>query len=143
MHIDEQGLQLIKEFEGLRLDAYRCPAGVWTIGYGHTAGVRPGDTLTAQMADVLLRQDVTAAEGCVNRHATVSLTQNQFNALVSFVFNLGCENFRRSTLLKKLNAGDVQGAAEELLRWVRAGNVTLSGLVRRRMAEKALFESLT
>jgi lysozyme len=143
MRIDEHGLALIKAFEGLKLNAYRCAAGVWTIGYGHTLGVNPGDTLTEQAADLFLRQDAAVAEASVNRYVNVPLTQNQFNALVSFVFNLGSGNFRNSTLLKKLNAGDYQGAGEELLRWVRAGDSTLPGLVRRRAVEKTLFENHT
>jgi len=143
MRIDEHGLALIKAFEGLKLNAYRCAAGVWTIGYGHTLGVNPGDTLTEQAADLFLRQDAAVAEASVNRYVNVPLTQNQFNALVSFVFNLGSGNFRNSTLLKKLNAGDYQGAGEELLRWVRAGDTTLPGLVRRRAVEKTLFENHT
>lgn len=143
MRIDEHGLALIKAFEGLKLNAYRCAAGVWTIGYGHTLGVNPGDTLTEQAADLFLRQDAAVAEASVNRYVNVPLTQKQFNALVSFVFNLGSGNFRNSTLLKKLNAGDYQGAGEELLRWVRAGDTTLPGMVRRRAVEKTLFESHT
>ncbi len=139
MKINSRGLQLIKHFEGLFLQAYLCPAEVLTIGYGHTADVQPGDVITAQQADTFLLEDVSASERAVNRLVTVPLTQNQFDALVSFVFNLGGHNFKSSTLLRKLNAGDYTGAAEEFPRWVNAGGKQLSGLIRRREAEKALF----
>lgn len=141
MNISEQGLALIKQYEGLRLQAYLCAAGVWTVGYGHTAGVHPGDRVTEVEAGRLLRQDVAESERTVRRYVRVPLSQPRFDALVSFVFNLGAGNFRTSTLLKKLNAGDISGAAEEFLRWVKAGGRPLPGLVRRREAEKALFLS--
>lgn len=135
----EKGLELIKEFEGLRLTAYLCPAQVWTIGYGHTAGVRQGDVIIEAQADAFLRHDLAASELAVGRRVTALLNQNQFDALVSFTFNLGAGNLSRSTLLKKLNAGDYAGAAEEFLRWNRAGGKPLAGLSRRRAAERALF----
>lgn len=139
MKLSEQGLDLIKHFEGLRLQAYQCSASVWTIGYGHTANVRPGDIIDEEQAGHLLCQDVTASEEAVIRLVRVSLSQHQFDALVSFVFNLGSGNFATSTLLKKLNAGDYIGAAEEFSRWVNAGGKKLLGLVRRRDAERQLF----
>lgn len=139
MKTGEKGLELIKHFEGLRLGAYQCSADVWTIGYGHTAGVKPGDAITTEQADAFLRQDVADSERAVSRFVSVPLTQNQFDALVSFTFNLGSGSLRNSTLLKKLNAGDYSGAAEQLLRWVNAGGKKLPGLVRRREAEKTLF----
>ncbi|WP_036768629.1 lysozyme [Photorhabdus australis] len=141
MKLSEKGLELIKQFEGLRLHAYQCSANVWTIGYGHTAGVRSGDVISAEKADAFLRQDVADAECTINNAVRVSINQHQFDALVSFVFNLGAGNFRSSTLLKKLNAGDYAGAGSELLRWVNAGGQRLAGLVRRREAEKMLFET--
>lgn len=141
MKTSEKGLELIKHFEGLRLQAYRCSAHVWTIGYGHTAGVQPGDSVTAGQADSLLRQDIEESERSVARYVTAPLNHCQFDALVSFTFNLGAGNLRTSTLLKKLNAGDYSGAAEEFPRWVSAGGKKLPGLVRRREAEKALFEA--
>lgn len=139
MKTGEKGLALIKHFEGLRLRAYQCSANVWTIGYGHTAGVRPGDAITPEQADAFLRQDVSDSEHSVSRFVRVPLTQCQFDALVSFVFNLGAGNFRTSTLLKKLNAGDYSGAADEFSRWINAGGKPLPGLARRREAERLLF----
>ncbi|WP_337013686.1 lysozyme [Pantoea sp. AS142] len=139
MKISEHGLNLIKSFEGLRLQAYQCSAGVWTIGYGHTAGVLPGDITDEVQADIFLRNDIAASESTVMRLVAVALNQHQFDALVSFVFNLGSGNFAASTLLKKLNAGDYAGAAEEFSRWIHAGGKPLSGLVRRREAERKLF----
>lgn len=141
MKTGEKGIDLIKHFEGLRLKAYQCSANVWTIGYGHTAGVRPGDTIDEAQAEAFLRKDIVDSENAVNRLVTVPLKQSQFDALVSFVFNLGSGNFRSSTLLRKLNAGDDAGAAAEFLRWVSAGGRRLAGLVRRREAEKTLFEA--
>ncbi|EPY7114102.1 lysozyme [Klebsiella variicola] len=139
MHISETGFNLIKHAEGLRLRAYQCSAGTWTIGYGHTSGVQSGDRITSEKADELLLLDIVEAELSVERYVSVPLTQNQFDALVSFTFNLGTGNLRTSTLLKKLNARDYSGSAEEFLRWVNASGKEQSGLVRRRRVEKALF----
>ena len=139
MKISEHGLDLIKHFEGLRLQAYQCSAGVWTIGYGHTSGVRPGDILDEAKAGILLRQDVAASESTVMHFVTVALNQHQFDALVSFVFNLGSGNFAASTLLKKLNAGDYSGAADEFMHWIYVKGTRVCGLIRRRQAEYSLF----
>ncbi|BEO35863.1 hypothetical protein SMQE32_48000 (plasmid) [Serratia marcescens] len=133
------GFNLIKEFEGLRLHTYKCPADRWTIGYGHTADVSANDVITEAQAISLLYQDVAESERAVNKYVHVPLTQNQFDALVSFVFNLGVGSFRTSTLLKKLNTGDYDDAAQEFGRWIHAGGKALPGLVRRREAERALF----
>jgi lysozyme len=133
------GLNLIKNFEGLRRQAYKCPAGIWTIGYGHTTDVNVGDVITEMQAISLLSQDVAESERAVNQYVHVPLTQNQFDALVSFVFNLGVGDFRSSTLLKKINAGDDDGAAQEFGRWIHVDGKTLPGLVRRREAERVLF----
>jgi len=133
------GFNLIREFEGLRLQAYKCPADIWTIGYGHTIDVSANDVITAEQAFSLLCQDVAEVERAVNLYVHVTLTQNQFDALVSFAFNLGIENLRTSTLLKKLNTGDVDGASREFGRWIHVGSKTLLGLVRRREAERVLF----
>ncbi|QOV56310.1 lysozyme (plasmid) [Serratia marcescens] len=141
MKFSEKGVALIKHFEGLRLRAYQCTANVWTIGYGHTFGVRPGDVITPEQADMLLREDVSEAERAICRFVHVPLTQYQFDALVSFTFNLGSENLRTSMLLRLLNAGDYPGAAVQLLCWVNAGGKRLPGLERRREAEKNLFLS--
>lgn len=141
MHTSQKGLDLIKSFEGLRLSAYKCPADVWTIGYGTTAGVKPGQTITKERAEELLREDLKRFEGYVDRLVKVPLTQGQYDALVSFVYNLGPDALEKSTLLDQLNLGDYDSAAEQFGRWVKAGGKTLAGLVRRRAAERALFEA--
>lgn len=140
MHTSQKGLDLIKSFEGLRLSAYKCPADVWTIGFGTTAGVKPGQTITKERAEELLREDVKRFEAQVLRLVKVPLTQGQHDALVSFVYNLGAGNLSNSTLLRLLNAGDYAGAAAQFDRWNKAGGKVLAGLVRRRAAERALFE---
>jgi len=137
--INAEGLDLIKEFEGLRLRAYQDSVGVWTIGYGHTKTAAPGQEITEAQAEDLLREDLREAEGYVRQFVTVPLNDNEFSALVSWVFNLGVGNLKRSTMLWKLNAGDRQGAADEMLKWVFAGGVRLDGLKRRRKAERELF----
>ena len=139
MNISETGIQLIKKFEGCSLKAYKCPAGIWTIGYGHTSGVKEGQTITKKEAEAYLKQDLTTFETFVSNLVTVAINQNQFDALVSFCYNLGPGNLRSSTLLKRINAGDFNGAAEQFDRWVYAGGKKLPGLVKRRAAEKALF----
>ena len=120
MHISEKGLALIRQFEGLRLSAYRCPAGIPTIGYGSTAGVKLGQAITAERAEQLLREDVRQFEAAVSRLVKVPLTQGQFDALTSFAFNLGAKALEKSTLLRLLNAGDYSGAAAQFERWVYA-----------------------
>jgi lysozyme len=141
VHISEEGLQLIKKWEGLRLTSYKCSAGVWTIGYGSTRGVTEGMTITEEEADERLRRDVETAERCVNASVKVALTEQQFSACVSFVFNLGCGAFGKSTLLRKINEGDDVGAAAEFHKWVNAGGKKLAGLVARRKDEAELFMS--
>lgn len=132
---------MIAGHEGLRLEAYLCPAGVWTIGYGHTKGAKPGMTITRQRAEALLKEDLLTAENTVNR-LYLKLNQNQFDALVSFVFNVGSGNFLRSTLLKKIqaNANDPAIAAE-FNKWNRGGGRVLPGLVKRRQQEAELYFS--
>lgn len=137
--IGTKGLDIIKRFEGLSYTSYRCPAGVWTIGYGHTRGVKEGDEICDVGAEELLKKDVESAERAVNTFVDVDLTQEQFDALVSFVFNLGVGNFKKSTLLRKLNKEDYKGAAKEFPRWNKAGGRELRGLTRRRNAEMKLF----
>ncbi|UIA94555.1 lysozyme (plasmid) [Erwinia tracheiphila] len=139
MQISDSGIMLIKNFEGLCLTAYQCSAHVWTIGYGHTAGVKPGDTITEGQAEQFLRDDLDQFEAAVYRLVNVTLSQHQFDALVSFTFNLGEGNLKNSTLLKKLNAGDYSGAAEEFPRWNRADGRVVEGLTRRRLAERDMF----
>jgi len=136
----QDAVDLVKHFEGLRLQAYLCPAGVPTIGYGHTAGVALGQTITAAQAEQFLAQDLTAAAGQVDKLVTVALNPQQRGALASFVFNLGAGNLKSSTLLKLLNGGDYAGAAGEFGKWVKAAGKTLPGLVARRAAEAALFQ---
>ena len=133
------GLELIKKFEGCKLKSYLCPAGVPTIGYGHTYGVKLDRTISVQEAEVLLDHDYQEAEDDVLEVVTMPLTDNQLGALTSFVFNLGKGNFGSSTLLKKINKGDFTGAANEFDRWVFSKGVKLNGLIARRAAEKELF----
>lgn len=142
MDISKNGIDLIKKFEGCRLTAYKCPSGVYTIGYGHTSGVEKGQKITQKQAEAYLREDVAKFENGVNKYVSVPLTQNQFDALVSFSFNCGLTAFKNSTLRKKLNAKDYTGASKELLRWNKAGGVVLDGLKRRRNAEKDLFDKI-
>jgi lysozyme len=136
------GIELIKSFEGLKLQAYPDPVtggAPWTIGYGATTGVWPGMTVTAAEAEALFRRDLARVERDINRVVGVPIDQNMFDALVSFAYNVGIGNFRRSTLLRKLNAGDFRGAADQFLRWNRAGGRTMAGLTRRRRSERELF----
>ena len=135
----EKAKALIREFEGLRLEAYKCPAGVLTIGYGHTSGVKEGMSITEAEAEQLLDADVESAAAQVKSAVKVELNANQLDALIDFVFNLGIGNLRSSTLLKKLNARDYSGAAEEFSKWIYSGKTVLPGLVRRREIEKQLF----
>ena len=136
--IGQAGLALIKQYEGCRLAAYRCAAGVWTIGYGHTAGVHSGMTITQAQADAYLRQDIAKFEGYVNNPAyvpiTANLNQNQFDALVSFAFNLGAGNLRK--LCKGRTAAQI---AQAMTQYCKANGKVLAGLRRRRAAEQALF----
>jgi lysozyme len=138
--INEAGLTLIKSFEGCELTAYQDSVGVWTLGWGHTKGVQKGDTCTQQQADDWLAGEIATeyAPG-VWQAVTVPLTDNQFAALVSFAYNLGVGALKGSTLLKKLNARDYTGAADEFLKWNRANKKPLAGLTRRRKAERELF----
>lgn len=143
--INEEGLELVKRFEGLQKHAYRCPAGVWTIGYGHTRGVKPGMEITEEKAEELLQQDLSEAGEQVERLVHVPLTDNQYSALASFVFNVGAGSLAASTLLRRLNAGDFDSVPVELAKWVKATDpktgkkVTLAGLVKRRAAEGELW----
>jgi len=137
-----KGLALTEQFEGCRLSAYQDQVGVWTIGYGHTGpDVKPGINITNTQAEALLAQDVKRAESCVNNLVSVQLTQQEFDALVDFIFNLGTGAFSSSTMLRELNAGDFTGAAAQFDKWDRAGGAVIAGLLRRRQAEADLFES--
>ena len=140
MNISQNGINLIKQFEGCRLEAYKCPAGVWTIGYGHTGSdVYKGLTITQEKAESLLKSDLIVHCNSVSKLVKVKLNQNQFDALVSFEYNVGYGNFSSSTLLKLLNKGDYAGAAGQFERWVYTGGKVLEGLKKRRKAEKELF----
>ena len=138
--VSEAGVRLVQEFEGCRLDAYRCPAGIPTIGYGATGpDIRMGMVWTQEQADARLVEDLARFADGVERLVEVDLSDNQFAAIVSFAFNVGLGALRDSTLLRKLNAGDYEGAADQLPRWARAGGRLMPGLSRRRLAERALF----
>ncbi|WP_447875217.1 lysozyme [Serratia fonticola] len=140
----QRGIALIKSFESLELKAYPDPATggkPWTIGWGHTKGVKPGDRITEQQAEAFLTQDLAVFELTVNSAVKVPVTQSQFDALVSLAFNVGGANFAGSTLVKKLNSGDPRGAADQFPRWKFADGKEMRGLVRRRAAERELFLS--
>lgn len=140
MKISEEGKALIKKFEGCELDSYVCSGGVWTIGYGHTAGVKQGDKINQDEADHLLTEDLEEFEGYVNNAVEVALDQNQFDALVAWTFNLGPSNLKSSTMLEVLNEEKYSKVPSEMKRWNKAGGEILDGLVRRREAESLLFE---
>lgn len=139
MRTSQRGLNLIKSFEGLRLQAYQDAVGVWTIGYGTTRGVTSGMSISKEQAERMLLNDVQRFEPDVQRLITAPLNQNQWDALMSFTYNLGAGNLESSTLRRLLNAGDYAGAAEQFPRWNKAGGKVLTGLARRRSAERELF----
>lgn len=142
MKISDRGLDIIKLSEGLRLEAYPDPGTggePWTIGFGHTGGVKPGDVIDEAEADRLLRVDVADAEECVSQHVAIEINQNQFDALVCFVYNVGCGAFRGSTLLRLVNAYQFETAAKQFPRWDKAAGKALAGLAKRRRAEMELF----
>lgn len=142
MNIDAAGVRLIANHEGLRLKAYKDVGGVWTIGYGHTATARPGMRITAQRALELLAMDVGNFEDCVEDATQRSLTQEQFNALVSLAYNRGCGGFRRTSVLELVNAGAMDAAAKAWLTTaVTVKGKPVRGLVRRRKNESAMFAS--
>lgn len=139
MKTSDNGIEFIKKHEGLRLKAYLCPSGKPTIGYGHTKGVKLGDVITEEEAEQLLREDLIVVENEINRH-NLNLNQNQFDALVSFVYNVGIGNFRSSTLLKKIKANpNDESIANEFKRWVYSNGKRLPGLVKRREEEAELY----
>lgn len=144
--LSQAGLDLIKSFEGYhralpdgRCIAYRCPAGVWTLGWGATVGIKPGMIWTRDEAEAALRRELAGFEAGVARLVTVDLNQNEFDALASFAYNCGLGALAKSTILRKLNANDRVGAAAAFKQWIRGGGRVLPGLVRRRNAEAALF----
>ena len=139
MNIGQKGIELIKHFEGCELEAYKCPAGVWTIGYGHIKGVSEGMSITQEQAEQMLLDELKEYENYINELVVVDLSQNQFDALVSWVYNLGPANLKSSTLLEVLNSGDYAGVPAQIERWNKAGGKVLEGLIRRRLAESSLF----
>lgn len=144
MKTSKAGVDLVKRYEGLRLEAYQDSVGVWTVGYGHTKGVREGDTCTPEQAEAWLVEDLEEAEDAVNRFIlddSAGLDQNEFDALVSFTFNLGPGWMRKSGLKEALEAHQWALVPRELTRWVYAGGQPLKGLARRRVAEAELFVS--
>lgn len=137
----QDGLALTQQFEGCRLAAYQDQVGVWTIGYGHTGrDVTSGLTITQDQANALLASDIAGSSAYVNQVVNVALQQNQFDALVDFVFNLGRAAFGNSTMLRYLNAGNFAGAAGQFVLWDHAGGQVVLGLLRRRQAEAAMFQ---
>ena len=139
MKTSQYGIDLIKHFEGCELKAYKCPAGVWTIGYGHTKGVQEGDEWSESHANRMLEVELEEYEGYVDKYVTAPLGQNQFDALVSWTYNLGGGNLSASTMLKVLNAGEYDEVPNQMLRWNKAGGKVLEGLTRRRQAEADMF----
>lgn len=142
MQYSAAGRQLTESFEGLSLIAYADPGtggAPYTLGYGRAHGINPGDVCTQTQAEQWLMEDIQTAVSTVNNLVTVPLTQSQFDSLVDFSFNAGCGNFAASTLLKKINAGDMTGAQAEFGKWIYSGGRVMNGLVRRRAAEAALF----
>ena len=139
MFTSQNGIDLIKKYEGCKLKAYKCPAGVPTIGYGHTQGVKMGMTITQAQAEAFLKDDIKPLEGVLNAMG-INYTQNQFDALSDFIFNLGVGNFNSSTLKKKIiaKASDVE-IAEQIIKWVNVGGKPLLGLKKRRVEEANMF----
>ena len=135
------GIELIKEFEGCRQVAYQDSVGVWTIGYGHTKDVYEGQLVIKKTCETMLAEDLEEFEDYVESYVKVELSQNQFDALVAWTFNLGPGNLSESTMLKKLNEGDYESVPDEMRRWNKAGGEVLNGLVRRRDAEAELFST--
>ncbi len=139
MRTSQKGIDFIKSFEGLRLKSYDDGVGVQTIGYGSTRGIAKGMTITQEQAERMLKNDIARFEPEIEKLVKVPLSQNQWDALMSFTYNLGATNLASSTLLKLLNAGDYARAAEQFGRWNRAGGKEFSGLARRRAAEQKIF----
>jgi lysozyme len=137
--INAAGLALVRNYEGLRLEAYQDTSGIWTIGYGHILGVKPGDSINAERAELLLEADLAESERAVTGLVKVPLTDNQFSALASFVFNEGAGAFARSTLLRKLNEGGYSLVPACLKSWIFDNGKMLPGLAKRRAAEAALW----
>jgi lysozyme len=147
MNMSTTGLAIVKEFEGLRLKAYKCPAAVWTVGYGHTSAagapnVTPDLVITKEDAEEILARDMEQYEDGVRKYVKVGLTQGQFDALVDFAYNAGVGALAKSTLLKKVNAGKFDEVPAEFMKWTKGGGKELPGLVRRRRAEVKLWRGM-
>jgi GH24 family phage-related lysozyme (muramidase) len=148
MHTSPTGVSQLETSEDVRLKAYKCPAGIWTIGAGHTSAageprVHPGMIITLEEAHAILREDLTKTEAAVSKHVKVPLSQNQFDALVLFVYNIGGTAFAKSTLLKVLNKGKYEAVPAQLLRWTRSDGRVLPGLVKRRHMEADLWSHVS
>ena len=141
MKISEEGISLIKKFEGCELSAYKDAVGIPTIAYGRIKNVGMGDSCTKEQAEDWLSEEMPEYEGYINNQVNVDLTQNQFDALCSWVYNLGPTNLKNSTLLKVLNKEEYEDVPAQIIRWNKAGGKTLEGLTRRREAEALLFEN--
>lgn len=139
MKISEAGIKLICKWEEFRPYAYVCPAGLWTIGYGHTGGVKPTDKIDLAQGEAYLRKDLEIVERCLNSLA-IKLNQNQYDALCSLIFNIGTGNFLRSTMLKYIKAKQYDKASAEFLKWRKANGKVLKGLEARRKDEQELFD---
>ena len=137
MKISSAGLNIIKEFEGFRANAYRDPVGIWTIGYGTIRGVKPGDVVTRAEAERRLRHELVEYERAVERATGGNATQPQFNTLMSFAYNVGVKGMAGSTVIKRHNSGDHQAAARAFGLWNKAGGKVWPGLTRRRAAERS------
>ena len=139
MNTSQKGIDLIKEFEGCVLKAYKCPAGVWTIGYGTTQGVRPNMVITQAQAETFLKRDIKPIERLLNGMG-INYTQEQFDALTSWIYNLGAGAFKSSTMYRYIVAKrkDVE-ITDQMVRWVNSGERPLLGLKRRRVAEANMF----
>jgi lysozyme len=140
MKISEEGISLIKKFEGCKLEAYLDAVDVPTIAYGRTKDVKIGDICTQQQAEDWLEEELVEYEGYVNEAVKVELTQPQFDSIVSWTYNLGPSNLNRSSMLRVLNASDYDNVPEQIMRWNKAGGRVLAGLVRRREAEAEMFK---
>lgn len=142
LHTSDQGIQLIKKFEGYRDRSYFCTSNHRTIGYGHKIKENEvvDEPLTKELGEALLQEDIEQAEDCIRKYVKVHLMQSQYDALVSFIFNIGEGNFKSSTLLKKLNEGDFEGAYNEFPRWIFSNKKKITGLLRRREAEREVFK---
>lgn len=139
MTLNQAGVDLIKQFEGCQVEVYKDVVGLLTVGWGHRTNLPLGVTITQELADTLLQQDLAAVQRQLHSCLTTSLTDNQFSALVSFVYNLGINRLEGSTLLTKINSGELTSAADEFLKWDHAGGIVVLGLLRRRSAERTLF----